>query len=55
MDTDSFMIYTKTNDIQIDHCLKEKNRKIIGQMKYDLGRKIMTKFVGLRANLWLLD
>ena len=33
-----------------DHCLKEK--KIIGSMKYELGRKTMTKFVGLRSKTY---
>ena len=34
---------------QIDNRLKEKIRKIIGLMKDELARKIMTKLFGLRA------
>ena len=65
MDTDSFIAYIKQvifiktlqkmlklNLIlqimnQIDHWLKKK--RVIGLMKDELGRKTMTKFVGLRA------
>ena len=64
MDTVSFILYIKTDDIyknmlqldlihqimhQIDHYLKEKIKKVIGLMKEKLGGKIMTEFVGLRA------
>ena len=51
MDTDSFIVYIKTHDIYgLDRPLpKGKNEKVIGLMKYKLGRQIMTKFVTLRA------
>ena len=65
IDTDSFIVYIKTDDIykdiaktvetrfdtsnyQLDRpLLKEKNKKLIGLMKGELGGKIITKFVGL--------
>ena len=37
---------------QIDHFQKEKNEKVIELMKNTLGRKIMIKFVGLRAKTY---
>ena len=67
VDTDSFIVYVKTDDIykeieedletrydtsnyELDWQLpKVKNRKVIGLMKNDLGGKIMTKFVRLKA------
>ena len=70
MDTDSFIVYIKTDYIytdiaedvetrfdtsnyELDRLLpKEKNEKRNGLMKVELGGKIMTKFVGLRAKIY---
>ena len=37
---------------QGDHCLKNKNKNVIGLMKHELGGKIMTKFVGVTAKTY---
>ena len=36
----------------IDYCLKEKKKKVIRIMKGELGGKIMTEFVALRAKTY---
>ena len=36
----------------IDHCLQEKNRKVIGLMKDQLSGKTMTEFVALRSKTY---
>ena len=70
MDTDSFIVYIKTDDIykdivgdgerrfdtsnyELDRPLsKGKIKKLIGLMKDELGEKIMTKFVELKAKTY---
>ena len=65
MDTDKYIAYIKTDDKDIAKNVKfrfdtsdykldtllshGKNEKVIRLLKYKLGGKIMTKFVGLRA------
>ena len=45
------------NQIQNEKLPKGKNRKVIGLTKVELGRKTMSKFVGLRAKTssYLID
>ena len=54
MNTNSFTVYIKIDDIykditrDVETGLKN-NKKVIGLMKDELGGKIITKFVGLKA------
>ena len=66
MNTDTFIVHEKTNDIakdgekrfdtsnfEIDRSLpKETNNKLIGLMRGKLGGQIMKEFVGLRAKTY---
>ena len=69
MDTDSFIVYIKTNDIdkdiaenvetrfytsnyELDRPFHKGKKKVIGLVKDELGKKIMTKFVGLKAKTY---
>ena len=60
MDTDSFIIYIKTEDVYkgiADYEVKrplstEKNKKVIGLMKDELGEKIMVESAALRSNTY---
>ena len=36
----------------MDHYLKEKNQKVIGLTKYELGGKMMIKFIELREKTY---
>ena len=47
MGTDNFIAYIKANDIYKD--IAEDNKTRFDTSNYELGGKVMTKFVGLRA------
>ena len=58
MTTDNFIMYIKTDsetrfdpsNYELDRSLpKGKNKKVTGLMKVELGRKIVTTFVGVRT------
>ena len=67
MDTDSFIAYINTDDIYQDIAEdietrfetrplpKGKNKKVIGLTKDELGRKIITKIVGVKTYSYLID
>ena len=58
MDTDSCIVYIKTEEICVDICEfvrplpKEKNKKVIGFMKDQLGGKIMSVLATLRLKTY---
>ena len=70
MDTDSFIIYIRTEDVyediaddvekrvdtsnyEVNRLLSAgKNKKVIGLMKDELGRKLMIKFAALRPKTY---
>ena len=41
-----------TSNYEIDHCLKEKNKKVIGLMKDEVDGQIMKEFIGLQAKTY---
>ena len=61
MDTDSFIVHVKTDEIYEDiakdvetrlddsNLPKEKNKKVIGLMKDELGKQIIKELFGFRA------
>ena len=40
------------SNYELDHCLKEKNRNVIGLIKEEFGGKIIIKFEGFRAKIY---
>ena len=40
------------SNYELDHCLKEKNRKVIGLIKEEFGGEIIIKFVVLTAKTY---